>query len=194
LPVKVLSRKFKGKFLSYIKEAKLEFFGNASWLNDCSAFEDFIYGLYQKEWVTYCKAPFKDVGQVLSYLGRYTHRVAISDSRIISEEDGRVMFKWRDYKDHNRQKVMSITAEEFIRRFLLHVLPAGFRKIRHFGLMSPRNKTQRLCKCRKLTKTKEPSPPLETAELFEKMMGSDWNLCHECKVGHLSRAAPHLHN
>jgi hypothetical protein len=194
LPIKVLSAKFRGKFLAYLKQAKLEFYGSAVSLTGDVAFKDFIDVLYKKNWVTYCKTPFKGVGQVLDYLGRYTHRVAISDSRILSDDEGKVKFKWRDYKDNNKQKVMNLSSEEFIRRFLLHVLPAGFRKIRHFGLMAPRNKTKRLSRCRKLTSTKEPSPPLETLQLFEKMMGPDWNLCHECKVGHLSRAAPHLHN
>jgi hypothetical protein len=89
---------------------------------------------------------------------------------------------------------MEVFADEFIRRFLLHVLPPGFRKIRHFGLMAPRNKTKRLRRCRILTRTKEPRAPLDTVGLFVKMMGPDWNLCRECGVGHLSRAAPCLHN
>lgn len=122
IPVKVLSRKFRGKFLFYLKQAyldkKLEFFGDDKYLFENNNFEKFLTSLYQKEWIVYCKPPFKDADCVVEYLGRYTHRVAISNNRIISIENGMVTFKWRDYRDDNKWKTMTITADEFIRRFL----------------------------------------------------------------------------
>ncbi|GAB6175107.1 hypothetical protein JCM15765_45850 [Paradesulfitobacterium aromaticivorans] len=118
IPVKVLSRKFRGKFLYYLKQAKLEFHGSISDLQDPCRFRDWMSSFYQKEWVVYCKPPFKNTGCVVEYLGRYTHRVAISNNRIVKLEDGVVTFKWRDYKDSNKQKEMNVTANEFIRRFL----------------------------------------------------------------------------
>ena len=122
--------------------------------------------------MVYCKTPFKDPGRVVEYLGRYTHRVAISNNRIVRVHNGMVTFKWRDYKDHNRQKLMSLTTDEFIRRFLVHVLPTGFMRIRHYGLLSPRNKSVKLALCKKLTKTtmrEKFTAKLSTVELFEKL-------------------------
>ena len=105
------------------------------------------------EWIVYCKPPFKTAATVVEYLGRYTHRVAISNNRIIKLEDGQVSFKWRDYKDHNKWKVMTVSAEEFIRRFLVHILPTGLMKIRHYGLLGNRNRTKKLIVCKTLTNT-----------------------------------------
>jgi hypothetical protein len=193
IPVKVLSRKFRGKFLYYLKQAMLEFHGSISYLQDPSKFNDLMSSLYQKEWVVYCKPPFKNAGCVVEYLGRYTHRVAISNNRIEKLEDGAVTFKWRDYKDRNKQKVMDLTADEFIRRFLIHVLPAGFTRIRHYGLLSPRNKASKLKLCKKLTNTPindVPKVKLDTLELLKKLTGKDFTLCPCCCVGHLGRASP----
>lgn len=108
---------------------------------------------YQKEWAVYCKPPFKDASCVVEYLGRYIHRIAISNNRILSAENGRVSFKWRDYKDNNRWKIMSLPADEFIRRFLLHILPPRFMKIRHYGLLANRGKSKRLALRKRLTRT-----------------------------------------
>lgn len=113
------------------------FFGTISDLKDPCRFHDLMSLLYHKEWVVYCKPPFKNAGCVIEYLGRYTHRVAISNNRIVKLEDGLVTFKWRDYKDSNKQKEMTVTADEFIRRFLIHVLPTGLTRIRHYGLLVP---------------------------------------------------------
>ena len=153
IPVKVLSRKFRGKFLYYLKRAGLEYHGSISYLNDKPLFNSLVSSLYQKEWVVYCKPPFKNAGHVIEYLGRYTHRVAISNNRILKLENGIVTFKWRDYRDGNKQKQMSLDANEFIRRFLIHVLPDRFTKIRHYGLLSPVNKATKLKLCKKLTNT-----------------------------------------
>ena len=191
--VKVLSRKFRGKFLYYLKKAKLEFYNSISYLKNNCRFYDFISSLYKKEWIVYCKPPFKNAGGVVEYLGRYTHRVAISNNRILKLEDGIVTFKWRDYKDNNKQKNMDLTADEFIRRFLMHVLPNGFTKIRHYGLLSPRNKTTKLKLCKKLTNTilkDVPKVKISALEFLEKLTGKDFAICPSCGVGHLSRAAP----
>ena len=124
----------------YLKRAGLEFYGSISYLQDRPAFNDLVSSLKQKEWIVYCKPPFKNAGCVVEYLGRYTHRVAISNNRILKLENGIVTFKWRDYRDNNKQKNMDLTDDEFIRRFLVHILPDDFTKIRHYGLLSPVNK------------------------------------------------------
>lgn len=193
IPVKVLSRKFRGKFLFYLKQAhhdgNLEFFGDDRFLLDDVAFNDFLTPLYLKEWVVYCKPPFKDAACVVEYLGRYTHRVAISNNRIISMSNGIVTFKWRDYKDNNRWKAMNVSAEEFIRRFLIHVLPDRFVKIRHYGLIGNRNKTAKLSLCKRLTRTPLIQRlKLSTEELLLKLTGRDICLCPHCNVGKMRRA------
>lgn len=193
IPVKVLSRKFRGKFIYYLKQAELEFYNSTAYLKDSCRFHNFISALYQKEWIVYCKPPFKNAGCVVEYLGRYTHRVAISNNRILKLENGLVTFKWRDYKDDNKQKNMNLTADEFIRRFLIHVLPNRFTKIRHYGFLSPRNKATKLKLCKKLTNTTlrdVPKVRLSTLELLEKITGKDFSICPCCGVGHLSRASP----
>jgi len=193
IPVKVLSRKFRGKFLYFLKQAKLEFHGSISYLQDTGVFNDFISSLYQKEWIVYCKPPFKNAGHVVEYLGRYTHRVAISNNRILKLEEGLVTFKWRDYRDDNKQKTMTLTADEFIRRFLIHVLPRGFTKIRHYGFLSPRNKTTKLKICKRLTNTlmgDKPKVKLSTLDLLLNLTGKDFTICPNCGIGHLSRASP----
>jgi len=113
-------------------------------------FLNFINTLYQKDWVVYCKKPFKSPWHVVRYLGRYTHRVAISNSRIESFGGNSVTFRWKDYRNHNRVKLMTLDATEFVRRFLLHVLPSGFTRIRHYGILSSRNIGTKLALCIKL--------------------------------------------
>jgi len=176
LPVKVLSRKFRGKFLFYLKRADLVFDS----------------ALHRDEWVVYCKPPFKNVSKVIEYLGRYTHRVAISNHRILELKDGKVTFSWRDYRDNNKKKTMAVTAVEFIRRFMLHILPAGFRKIRHYGILAARDKSVRISLCKKLTRTKfkVSDSSLSTLERLHKIFGVDFDLCPCCGIGHLSRASP----
>jgi hypothetical protein len=174
LPVKVLSRKFRGKFLSYLKQAGLSFDS----------------ALYQKEWVVYCKPPFGNAQKVIDYLGRYTHRVAISNNRLIEMKDGFVTFRWMDYSDGNKQKTLRISAEEFIRRFLMHILPKGFRKIRHFGLFASRDKKKRLSMCKFLTGTHFFAAIESTLERLVRIFGENFNLCPCCNLGHLSRASP----
>ena len=178
LPVRVLSAKFRGKFLALLKAQFPAL--NPSLLNCC----------YRQKWVVYCKPPVDNAGKVISYLGRYTHRVAISNERILSLKDGKVTFRWRDYAHNNQVKLMTLDAEEFIRRFLLHVLPSGFRKIRHYGLFASRDKGKRLALCRRLTNSSQPPPMLPVTALLEKIFGKDFNLCPCCKVGHFAREPP----
>ena len=187
IPVKVMSRKFRGKFLSYVKKSKnLKFFGENKDLENPEVFNNLMQQMYEKEWVVYCKEPFKNAESVIQYLGRYTHRVAISNERIIKIEDGKVTFKWRDYKDNNQMKEMTITTEEFIRRFLIHILPPKFMKIRYYGILGNRNKKKKLLKCKILTRTKiYKKKELPTLELLKKVLGKDFNLCPQCKKGHM---------
>jgi hypothetical protein len=181
----VLSRKFRGRFLFYLKQAyfgrKLSFTGDVDYLKDKYQFQCLKDKLYNKECVVYCKPPFQSAEHVLGYLGRYTHRVAISNNRIVKFEDGYVTFKWRDYKDKNKQKLMKVTAEEFIRRFLMHILPNKFVKIRHYGILSNRNRNLKLKKCKALTgtslKINTPIEKLTAAELLLRLTGKDINLC-----------------
>ena len=181
IPVKVLSRKFRGKFLALLNLQILEFFGEQSHLSDPVHFQNLVASCYCKDWVVYCKPPFKSAASVVEYLGRYTHRVAISNNRILNIDDGHVTFKWRDYKDNNRWKNMSISAFEFIRRFLMHVLPKGFMKIRHFGLLGNRDKTKRLTLCKRLTKTAvNAKVKASTLDLLSNMLGRDTTLCQYC--------------
>ena len=189
IPIKVLSRKFRGKFLYYLKEKyysnpKLKFVGEIEELKHKYIFKSFIDKLYSKEWVVYCKPPFGSSKHVLEYLGRYTHRVAISNNRIVYFDDELVVFKWRDYRDGNKEKFMTVTAKEFIRRFLLHVLPQKFVKIRHYGILSNRNRMTKLKKCKTLLKKFLPKdndkPKLTTEELLLKITGIDVNICPCC--------------
>ena len=176
LPVRVLSRKFRGKFLALLKRQVPNV--DQDVLNTC----------YNKEWVVYCKAPFKTANCVVEYLGRYTHRVAISNNRILKLQDGNVSFKWRDYADSSKWKIMTLSASEFIRRFLMHVLPSGFMKIRHYGFLSSRGKQVKLKLCKILTKTKLLiKEKLSTDELIEKLIGRKPSLCPACGFSKLIR-------
>ena len=186
IPVKVMSRKFRGKFLDYMKKERIEFYGENKDLENPANYNSLIQKIYEKEWVVYCKEPFKNAESVIQYLGRYTHRVAISNERIVEVTEDTVTFKWRDYKDNNKMKEMTIGIEEFIRRFLLHILPPKFMKIRYYGILGNRNKKKKLLKCKILTKTKiYKKKKLPTLELLKQTLGKDFNLCPQCKKGHM---------
>ena len=150
--MRVLSRMFRGKLLSFLRRCyrsgELCFAGKLAGLSSPRTFYSLLRSLRRKEWVVYSKPPFGGPEHVLKYLARYTHRVAISNGRLISLEHGQVRFRWRDSRHNNRSNTMRLDAVEFIRRFLLHVLPAGFVKIRHFGLLANRNRRQALQLCR----------------------------------------------
>lgn len=144
LPVKVLSAVFRGKILYALNRAfgrgDLKFAGALLSLSQANRFNSHLSTAAKKRWVVYCKPPFGGPQQVLQYLGRYTHRIAISNHRLVALNGDQVTFKWKDYRDSNRNKLMTLTAQEFIRRFLLHVVPSGFVRIRHYGLLSNRNR------------------------------------------------------
>jgi Putative transposase/Transposase zinc-binding domain len=154
LPVRVLSRVFRGKFLERLRQAydagQLVLPTALATLDHPDAFARWLTPLYRQEWVVYAKPPFGGPAQVLKYLARYTHGVAISNQRLLSLEDGQVTFRYKDYADSRRRKTMTLSAEEFLRRFVQHVLPRGFVKIRHYGLLAPRGRNGRLARCRRL--------------------------------------------
>ena len=180
LPVKPLGYLFRGKFVAYLKEAfadnRLEFYGRIRELAHPFCFQDLLSLLQDKEWVVYIKPPFGGPQQVLRYLARYTHRVAISNGRLLGLENGRVRFRWRDSQHGNQIKETSLDAVEFIRRFLLHVLPSGFVKIRHFGFLSNRNRKAIIRHCRELL-------PQSPATVF--VVEPHQPLCPVCKEGYL---------
>jgi hypothetical protein len=154
LPVKVLSRVFRGKFIVGLKRAffqgKLRFRGSVKGLAEQKAFLAFLRTLFRHDWVVYAKRPFGGPEHVLHYLARYTHRVAISNHRIVNIADGKVTFRWKDYAHKNKKRLMTITAEEFLRRFLLHTLPRGFVRIRFCGFLANRRRAALLPLCRQV--------------------------------------------
>ena len=199
IPVRVMSALFRGKFLSHLnnhfKRGELAFPGSISHLKEQGTFASFRNQLYQKKWVVYCKPPFDGAKGVLQYLGRYTHRIAISNNRIIAIRDGNVSFLWRDYADGNRPKTMMLQTFEFIRRFLLHVLPARFVRIRHFGLLANRTRKDNIALCRKIlgdgkTATKEKIVKETWQEQLFRICGIDVTTCPVCQKGKMFRMAP----
>jgi hypothetical protein len=154
LPVKALSRVFRGKFAAGLKqlfeEDKLQFHGSQLHLAAPGCFGNFLRQLFRQDWVVYAKPPFGGAEHVLNYLARYTHRVAISNHRLVAFENDRVSFRWRDYAHGGKKKVMTLSADEFLRRFLIHVLPKGLVRIRHFGLFANRRRETALARCREL--------------------------------------------
>jgi len=194
IPVRVISALFKGKFLDLLKKCfqsdALVFPDPIRHLKLPEDFERFRRQLYRKKWVVYCKPPFDGVQGVLQYLGRYTHRIAISNNRILNIRNGRVAFLWRDYADQNRQKTMTLKADEFIRRFLLHVLPSRFVRIRHFGLLANRKRKNTIALCRKIlgdgNTITQPNTRKETwQEQLLRICGIDVTLCPVCRKGRM---------
>jgi len=196
-PIKVMSRLFKGKFLAAfrdgVKNGTILFHGNLKSYCENSLWTMFINDLYNKEWVVYCKPPFSNPEQVLKYLGGYTHRIAISNQRIIDVTESHVLFKWKDYSDDNQIKVMKLEIVEFIRRFLLHILPKRHQRIRYYGFLSNRRRKEAFKICTKLLgEIKKKINPVKTAEevleLLKKLFGHDLTLCSSCKTGKLISA------
>jgi Putative transposase/Transposase zinc-binding domain len=167
LPVRVLSRVFRGKFVAGLREAfqanKLVFYGTCLPLAQKKAFAAFLRTLFRQEWVVYAKPPFGGPEHVLQYLARYTHRVAISNHRLLSVDDDQVCFRWKDYAHHSKHRAMALTHEEFLRRFLQHVLPRAFPRIRYFGWLANRKRSSSLPVCRELLKS-QPFLHSETVE------------------------------
>jgi hypothetical protein len=168
LPVRVLSRLFRRLFLGELHSAfqagELGFFGDLAQLAEPAAFARRLKELRRIEWVVYAKPPFGGPEQVLAYLGRYTHRVAIANSRLISITDEAVAFRWKDYRHHAKRKIMTLGTDEFIRRFLLHTLPDGFHRIRHYGALANRHRMAKLALCRKLLDVPPPDPAAAPAD------------------------------
>jgi hypothetical protein len=186
LPVRVLSRMFRGKLLSFLKRSyrrgELCFAGMLSHLSTPRTFYSLLATLRRKDWVVYSKPPFGGPEHVLKYLARYTHRVAISNGRLLSLENGQVRFRWRDSRHNNRSSTMRLDAVEFIRRFLLHVLPAGFVKIRHLGLLANRNRRRALDLCRAyLRSTTNDLASLLSSQQLSALSRS----CPQCRSGTL---------
>jgi hypothetical protein len=182
LPVKVLSRVFRGKFVAGLKRAfrdgQLLFPGSLKGLGERKAFHAFLRPLFCKDWVVYAKRPFGGPEHVLHYLARYTHRVAISNHRIVNFADGNVTFRWKDYTHKGKQRLMTVTAEEFLRRFLLHTLPRRFVRIRFCGFLANRRRRELLPLCRRLLETC-PLPRSATPATSESKTSCGW-LCPRC--------------
>ena len=191
IPVKVLSRLFRGKFLAYLKEARekgeLAFPGNIAHLKEGQSFNAILQDLYDREWVVYCKPPFSSAETVMDYLGRYTHRVAISNDRLVRMQKDQITFRYRDRSKNDTIRLMTLDASEFIRRFLLHILPDGFMKIRHYGILSNRNRKKKLALCKKLLGVdhlQEHEKEKESwQELLARITGQDPRICPCCGKG-----------
>jgi hypothetical protein len=181
LPEKVLAQVFRGKFLESLKELyqanQLAFHGALKPLQTPKTFALLIGPLFHIDWVTYCKRPFGGPEHALRYLGGYTHRVAISNHRLIALQDGQVLFRWRDSAHKNKKRKMALPLEEFLRRFFLHVLPTGFVRIRHFGFLAHRRRAKLLPLCRQLILSSEPAPT--TIESVSDSTRRVWR-CPEC--------------
>jgi hypothetical protein len=194
LPVRVLGKLFRGKFLAGLKDAYhtglLRLEGSVAALADPGAFQQVLDAGYARHWVVYAKAPFGGAEQVFRYLGRYSHRVAISNSRLRDVTDTHVRFVWKDYADADRTKEMLLGADEFIRRFLLHVLPKGFVRIRHYGLLASVNVAGKLEQCRRLLEAHyqpKPARPIKTwIEQLLEWTGQEPLRCPQCQ-GPLTR-------
>ena len=179
LPVRVLSRVFRGKFCAALKRAfhdgRLNFHGDLKILAQPETFAAWMRSLFRKDWVVYAKPPFGGPEYVLRYLGRYTHRVAISNHRLVSFADGKVTFRWRDSAHHNEQKLLTLALDEFLRRFLLHLLPQGFVRIRNFGFLANRRRATTLPLCLQLLD----STPHTTQAISSESPGDLWT-CPKC--------------
>jgi predicted Zn-ribbon and HTH transcriptional regulator len=191
--VNIISDLFKKKFLAYLRQAyragKLQFVGETAYLARGNNFQQLLDSLYQKKWNSYCKKPFGGPEKVLNYLGRYTHRVAISNHRIVKLEAGNVTFKWRDYRDGNKHKLITVDVFEFMRRFLLHILPHGFFKIRYYGILASRNHRTDLELCQRLlqvaVKIAEQAKKLSWEDLMLELFDIDVRRCPVCGKGRL---------
>ena len=193
---KSMAKAFKHRYIEKLRElydaGKLKFPGKSAQWSSPEAFGKLVADLKKKEWIVYAKRPFAGPQQVLDYLGRYTHRVAISNHRIESLEQGRVTFTYRDRSDDNQEKRMTLDAVEFIRRFLLHVLPDGFVKIRYFGFMAHRNRKQSIALIRLLigSDAKVEIRKESVAEMMLRVAGIDITCCPMCTIGHMRRVTP----
>jgi hypothetical protein len=197
LPVKVLSSLFRRLFLEALEDAfyqkRLQFHGSVERLQDAGLFHNYLYAMEKREWVVYAQPPFGGPQQVLKYLARYTHRVAISNQRLLALEDGQVSFQWKDYREPDKQqqsKTLTVSADEFIRRFLLHTLPPGFQRIRFFGFLANRLRKEKLAFCRQLLHgiRSDLLPPASACrELRQALAEPFLPRCPKCQLGHMRR-------
>ena len=211
LPVRVLSALFRRLFLEQLEQAfaigKLMFFNSLAGLADRLKFARYLAPLRKVKWVVYAKPPLAGPQEVVDYVGRYTHRVAISNNRLLDIDDGKVTFRYKDYRQAGEQKTMTLEAEEFIRRFLLHVLPSGFQRIRYYGFLGNRYREQKLARCRQLLGMAAAKPPVSDAgtdyrDRYEELTGNSLRICPRCRQGHMvvvqilpktvSKAAVHI--
>jgi len=202
LPVRVLSRLFRRLFLDYLIKAfaagKLQFFSALQPLHDRRAFLRHLAATRATEWVVYAKRPFAGPEQVLDYVGRYTHRVAISNNRLLDIDHRKITFRYKDYRHDGEQKTMTLDADEFIRRFLLHVLPDGFQRIRYYGFLGNRYREEKLALCRQLLGMPTNPPPAEESkdyrERYEELTGCSLRECPFCHHGRMVIVAILLHS
>jgi hypothetical protein len=193
LPVHVLSRRFRSLFLARLQTAfaasELHFSGTLAALVRSAAFAERLDALRAVEWVVYAKRPFAGPQQVLAYLGRYTHRVAMANSRLTRLADGQVDFTWKDYRHHGKTKVMTLAADEFIRRFLLHAVPDGFHRIRHIGFLANGHRAAKLALCRALLAAPAPDPPTPESyrDRIRRLTGHALDVCPDCGGAMLER-------
>jgi hypothetical protein len=192
LSVRVLSRLFRRLFLESMEKefhsGKLQFFAALEFLRDPHAFAARIAEAKETDWVVYAKRPFAGPQQVLDYVGRYTHRVAISNNRLIDIDNGRVKFHWKDYHDNSEIKAMDLESGEFIRRFLLHVLPEGFQRIRYYGFLANRDRRKKLALCRQLLGMQTSSQATavkDYRELYQELTGRSLTRCPRCQQGQM---------
>src|ERR1700751_5675565 len=195
LPVRVLSRLFRRLFLEHLQNTfdsgKLRYFTALENLQDRRAFGRYLESVSTVKWVVYAKRPFAGPQQVLDYVGRYTHRVAISNNRLLDIEGGQVTFRYKDYRNSNQQRTMTLTAEEFIRRFLLHVLPHGFHRIRYYGFLSNRFRQEKRARFRQLLGMALPqvlakqSADSDYRDRHEELSGTSLRICPVCHRGHM---------
>jgi len=201
LPVRVMSRLFRGKFIAMLQRAydkgELDFFRRLQHLSHPNAWDALLDSLRNKPWVVYAKPPFGGPRQVLKYLARYTHRVAIANSRLISNDNAKVTFRWKDYANGSQQRIMTLDAVEFLRRFLLHVLPRNFMRVRYYGFLANRHRQDKLARIRRLLGQPEPihAEPADAGEGVDteghELLDS-FHLCPHCRKGRLRVIAPIL--
>jgi hypothetical protein len=195
LPVRLLSRLFRRLFLPYLRAAfdagQLQFFSALESLGSRNIFAQYLRPLGRTEWVVYAKRPFAGAEQVLDYLARYTHRVAISNNRLLNIKDGQVSFRWKNYRHHDQPKKMTLDAEEFIRRFLLHLLPDGFMRIRHYGFLGNRHRRIKIARCRELLGVAAvislTSVVSDYRDRYQELTGKSLYDCPACGRGHMVR-------
>jgi hypothetical protein len=185
---------FRRLFIEALEKAfvagELAFFSALAHLKERDAFQSYLASVRRVEWVVYAKRPFAGPEQVLEYVGRYTHRVAISNNRILDIEGGKVCFQWKDYRHGSQQKTMALDADEFIRRFLIHVLPSGFQRIRYYGLLGNRYRKDKLARCRELIGMSKMEPMANAADkdyrdIYEELTGVSLCQCPACHIGHM---------